>query len=83
MNNESISVPKATFAELDLHDGDIIEGRTCSESVEVRVVRRDDEASVGMTADQFVNKWCGQFPDIPEGVDPRLDALLKKHVKPT
>ena len=82
MKHESISVPKAAFAELDLHDGDIVEGRAASESVEVRVVRRGNQANRGMTGARFVVKWCGQFPNVANGMDPRLDALLEKHVKP-
>ena len=82
MRNESISVPKAAFAELDLHDGDIVEGRAASETVEVHVVRRGRQADRGMTGAHFVAKWCGQFPNVADGIDPRLDALLEKHVKP-
>jgi len=82
MSNESISVPKAAFADLDLRDGDIIEGRAASESVEVRVVRRGSQANGGMTGAHFVAKWRGQFPDVADGMDPRLDALLEKHVRP-
>lgn len=82
MNNESVSVPKAAFAELHLHDGDVVEGRATSESVEFRVVRRGTQANEGMTGAHFVAKWRGQFPELTDGMDPRLDALLEKHVKP-
>lgn len=82
MSNESISVPKAAFAELNLHDGDVVEGRATSESVEVRVVRRGSREDGGMMAERFVAKWRGRFPCVADGSDPRLEALLEKHVKP-
>lgn len=82
MSDESISIPKSAFADLNLHEGDLIEGRASSDSVEVRIVRRGGEPINGMTAAHFVEKWRGQFPNVERGTDPRLDALLKKHVKP-
>jgi len=82
VSDDSISVPKSAFADLDLRDGDLIEGRASSDSVEVRIVRRSVEPINGMTAARFVEKWRGQFPDVESGTDPRLAALLEKHVKP-
>ena len=81
MTNEPISVPKTAFAELDLQDGDIVEGRTGSESVEVRVVRRGTRPNEGMLAEEFVAKWRGRFPNIADGMNPPLNAPLEKHVK--
>lgn len=82
VSDDSVSVPKSAFADLDLRDGDFIEGRASSDSVEVRIVRRGVEPIKGMTAARFVEKWRGQFPDVERGTDPRLAALLEKHVKP-
>ena len=82
MSNESILLPKTAFADLDLHDGDIVEGRVVSESVEVRVVRCGNQENGGMTGADFVTKWRARFPNVADGMDPRLDALLEKHVKP-
>lgn len=80
---DSIAIPKEVFGDLDLHEGDVVEGRTQASSVEIRVVRRGQrQPGDGITADQFVKKWQGAFPGTDDGDDPRLRALLNKHVKP-
>lgn len=83
MANNSISIPKSAFAPLDLKDGDRVEREAKEDNVEIRVLRRSGKSKPGMTGEQFVAKWRGQFPDIAEGEDPRLDAVLEKHVKRT
>lgn len=83
MPNESISLPKTVFARLALHDGDIVEGRAGAETVEIRVVRRREPLMRPVTGTQFVDKWRARFSDVQEGTNPRLDALLRKHVKPS
>jgi hypothetical protein len=35
-----------------------------------------------MVGEHFVAKWRGRFPCVADGSDPRLEALLEKHVKP-
>lgn len=82
MGDKSISIPKSAFSGLDLRDGDIVEGRAGRDAVELRVIRRGDQANGDMTAERFVAKWLGKFPDIKPGSDPRLEALLRKHVTP-
>lgn len=82
MNDKSISMPKSVFAGLDLREGDVVEGRAGRDSVEFRIVRRGHEMNGDMTAERFVAKWLGKFQDVKPGSDPRLEALLRKHVKP-
>ena len=79
---ERISIPKSVLGGLHLEDGDVVEGTAHEDSVEIRVVHRAAAERRGMTAEEFVAKWLGQFPDIAEGTDPRLTALLGKHVRP-
>lgn len=81
MAQESISLPKAMFTGLELDDGDVVSGRTRADLVELRVVRRGSEQGHAMTGERFVAKWRGQFPDVPQGNDPRLESLLKKHLR--
>lgn len=81
MAQDSISFPKATFTGLELHDGDIVSGRTYDDLVEIRVVRRAPEPRRAMTGERFVVKWRGQFPNAAAGSDPRLESLLKKHLR--
>lgn len=82
MSDKSISMPKSALTGLDLRDADVIEGRAGRDAVELRVVCRGDQANGDMTAERFVAKWLGKFPYVKPGSDPRLDALLRKHVKP-
>lgn len=70
MSDKTIPMPKAAFVGLDLHDGDIVEGRAGGESVELRIVRHSDGTNGPMTGERFVAKWRGQFPDVPAGGDP-------------
>lgn len=81
MAQDSISLPKTTFTGLELHDGDVVSGRTHDDLVELRVVRRAAELRRAMTGERFVAKWRGQFPDVVAGSDPRLESLLKKHLR--
>lgn len=83
MANDSTSIPKSAFAPLKLKDGDRVEGEAKEDRVVIRVHRRRGKPRPRMTGEQFVVKWRGKFPDIAEGEDPRLDALLEKHVKRT
>lgn len=81
MAQNSISFPKTTFTGLELHDGDVVLGRTHDELVELRVVRRVAEPRRVMTGERFVAKWSGQFPNVMAGSDPRIESLLKKHLR--
>ncbi len=81
MAQDSISLPKTTFTGLELHDGDVVSGRTHDDLVELRVVRRAAEPRRAMTGERFVAKWRGQFPNAAAGSDPRLESLLKKHLR--
>ena len=81
MAQESISLPKAMFTGLELDDGDVVSGRTRDNLVELRVVRRSSERGHAMTGERFVAKWHGQFPDVAADRDPRLESLLKKHLR--
>lgn len=81
MAQDSISLPKSTFTGLELRDGDVVSGRTHDDLVELRVVRRAPEPRCVMTGERFVAKWRGQFPNVAACRDPRLESLLKKHLR--
>ena len=81
MGQESISLPKAMFMGLELDDGDVVSGRTRNNLVELRVVRRNSERGNAMTGERFVAKWRGQFPNVAADRDPRLESLMKKHLR--
>ena len=81
MGQESISLPKAIFTGLELDDGDVVSGRTRNDLVELRVVRRSNERGHAMTGERFVAKWRGQFPNVAADRDPRLESLMKKHLR--
>ena len=81
MGQESISLPKAIFTGLELDDGDVVSGRTRNDLVELRVVRRNSERGQAMTGERFVAKWRGQFPNVAADRDPRLESLMKKHLR--
>lgn len=81
MAQDSISLPKTTFTGLELHDGDVVSGRTHDDLVELRVVRRAAERGHAMTGERFVAKWRGQFPNAAAGSDPLLESLLNKHLR--
>ena len=77
MAQESLSLPKAMFTGLELDDGDVVSGRTRNDLVEVRVARRGNKRTHGMTGEQFVAKWRGQFPDVAADCDPRLSTKFR------
>jgi antitoxin component of MazEF toxin-antitoxin module len=82
MAKDAIVIPVSAFSELELQDGDQIEGQAKNQTIELRVVRRQkDKMGDVQTAEDFVRKWTGRVPDIAQGEDPRLSALVQKHLR--
>lgn len=80
------TIPKDSLKDLDLRDGDRIEGTTRGNRVTLHRVRRRCSKAVDEVVDaqSFLDKWGGRFSDLKfseNPSDPRLRYLINKHVR--
>ena len=74
------TIPIEIVKDLDLHDGDIVEGVTQGRKIALRLVQRKiGDRNRATNIDRWLEKWSGAFSE-PANIDPRLDYLIKKHL---